>query len=252
MDLWKDVRGKCKKKNPMQCRLHGKAATERYNLLLAVRAEARAKKEREIQEAFNQQAVLDFAASWKLRTEPNGVTSVSVYRSGVPSAPEERGVEKPYYERCDSFIPDSRQGRMNGVFCAPTIGGAARWVRGNSMMPRIEDIEVREIRIDIDNTYVYLVHDWERASSHDTPEMYQKYWDNGMTMRRYMELAQKEPHKYNPCEYELLVPEQGIISVKPLSSKRVIENAYDSQEELQRIFKQIAHEKRVLKQYATV
>jgi hypothetical protein len=251
VDIFKEIRGKCRKKNPTSCRLHGKVARERLELLHAVRVQQREKREKEIQAAFNQKAQEDFQSSWKLRTESNGATSVSVYRSGVPSAPTERGVEKPYYERCDSYIPDSRQGRMTGVFCAPTLGGAARWVRGNDLA-NIEDIEVREIRIDIDNTYVYLVHDWERASSIDTPEMYQKFWKNGMTMRQYMELSQKEPNKYDPREYELLVPEEEIISVKPVSSNRVIQRAYDSHDDLTKIFKSIAKEKQVLREYATV
>lgn len=250
MDVFREVRGKCRKKNPMTCRLHGRGARERHEMLVSVRAEIREKREREMQAAFNLKAHEDFKASWKMRTEPNGATSVSVYRSGIPSAPVERGVEKPYYERCDSYLPDSRQGRMTGVFCAPTLGGAARWVRGNSLA-RIEDVEVREIRIDIDNTYIYLVHDWERASSIDTPEMYQKYWENGMTMRQYMELSQKEPHKYDPREYELLIPEEDIISVKPVSATRVISSAYDSSvEDLTNIYKAIAKEKRVLRAYA--
>ena len=242
MDIFKDVRGKCKKKNPITCRLHGKAAAERYEFLRSVRASEREKREQELQAAFNQKAATDFKNSWTIREEPDGTTTVSVYRSGVPSAPAERGVEKPYYEKCDEHLPDSRQGRMTGVFCSPTIGGVARWVRGNHLA-FIPDIEVREIRIDIDRTYVYLVHDWERASSIDTPEMYQRYWRNGMTMREYMEAAQKEPHKHDPREYELLVPEQGIRSVKRVSSKRLIENAYDSQEDLTRIYKDIAREK---------
>jgi hypothetical protein len=251
MDIFKDVRGKCKKKNPTSCRLHGKAARERQELLHAVRVEQREKREQEIKAAFNEKAQEDFKSSWKIRTESDGTTSVTVYRSGVPNAPLERGVEKPYYERCDSYLPDSRQGRMTGVFCAPTLGGAARWVRGNNLA-KIEDIEVREIRIDIDNTYVYLVHDWERASSIDTPDMYQKYWNNGMTMRQYMEVSQKEPHKYDPREYELLVPAEEIISVKSVSSNRVVQSAYDSHDDLTNIFKALAREKRSLKAYATV
>jgi hypothetical protein len=229
--------------------LHGKAASERQELLHAVRIEARAKREREIQEAFRLKAVEDFQSSWNLRTEPSGVTSVSVYRSGVPYAPEERGVERPYYERCDSHLPDSRQGRMTGVFCAPTLGGVARWVRGNNLAG-LTDIEVREIRIDIDNTYIYLVHDWERASSIDTPEMYQRYWNNGMTMRQYMELSQKEPHKYDPREYELLIPAHEILSVKPVAAKRIVESAYDNQEDLTNIFKAAARKKQFERAYA--
>lgn len=218
-------------------------------MLREVRTQAREQREKAFQEEFKQKALQDFQASWKLKEEGNGVTSISVYRSGVPNAPAERGIEKGHYEKCDSHLPEGRQGRMTGVFCAPTLGGAARWVRGNNLVG-IEDIEVREIRIDVDNTYVYLVHDWEIASSIDTDEMYQKYWQNGITMRQYMELAQKEPHRYDPREFELLVPEERIISVKPVAAKRVLTNAYDSQEELTKTFKQLEKEKRILRRSA--
>lgn len=247
MDIFNGTRGKCRKANPATCRLHGKAVQESQALLKAVRAEVREKREKELQKSFTLKAQQDFAASWKLRQERDGSTSVSVYRSGVPSAPAERGVEKPYYEKSDSLRPDTRQGRMTGVFCSPTLGGVARWVRGNDLA-NIEDIEVREIRINIDTHYVYLVHDWERASSIDSPEMYQRYWNNGMTMRQYMELSQKEPHKYDPREYELLVSQEEMISVKPVSSSRVIQNAYENQDDLKTIYQQIAREKR----FATV
>lgn len=241
------TKGKCRKKDPATCRLHGKAEKERHQLMIAVRREAREQREREIKAEFHQKALQDFHASWKLRTEPDGTTSVSVYRSGVPSAPAERGVEKLYYQRCDEQITDDRQGRMNGVFCSPTLGGVSRWVRGNELT-RKPDIDVREIRVDIDSTYVYLVHDWERASAIDTPEMYKKYWANGITMREYMEAAKKEPHKYDPREFELLVPEDTIISVKPVSMKRAFSNAYDfenNESDYKRIIKQAAYEKRM-------
>lgn len=251
MDILNRSKGKCGKANPATCRLHGKAVREKQELERSVRIAAREKREKEMQAAFTVQAIEDFKESWKLKTESDGTTTVSVYRSGKPSAPVERGVEKPYYERCDSHLPDARQGRMTGVFCSPTIGGAARWVRGNYLSNN-KDVEVREIRIDVDTTYVYLVHDWERASSNDTPEMYQRYWRNGMTMREYMTVAQQEPHKYDPREFELLVPEQEIRVVKPVSPKRLIGRAYDNQDDLQGIYKNLAKEKRRAREQAVL
>lgn len=241
------TKGKCRKKDPASCRLHGRVEKERQQLMIAVRREAREERERKIRADFQEKALRDFQNSWKLRTEPNGTTSVSVYRSGIPSAPAERGVEKPYYQRCDEQITDERQGRMNGVFCSPTLGGVSRWVRGNDLTGKA-DIDVREIRVDIDSTYIYLVHDWERASAIDTPEMYKKYWNNGVTMREYMEAAKREPQKYDPREFELLVPEHTIISVKPVSMKRAFSNAYDfenNESDYKRIVKESAYAKRM-------
>lgn len=234
---------KCRSKNPSECRVHSDKSIFKQDFMTSVRVQMREQREREQLEEFQNKAQSDFANSWKLRTHADGTTTASVYRSGRPSAPAERVVERDSYERCDSLIPDSRQGRMTGVFCSPTIGGVSRWVRGNWLC-KIADVEVREIRVDIDNTYVYLVHDWERASSLNTDDMYKRYWENGMTLREYMEVAQKEPHKYDPREYELLVSSESIASVKKVSGKRLLQFAYDSHEELSDIYKQIAREKR--------
>lgn len=213
------VRGKCTKKNPSTCRIHGSGYRARQELYFAA-------KENVERIAFKAKTDPDFEASWDLKKDSNGTITVGVFRSGVPNPPKERGVEKRYYERADHFRPEGRQGRNDGVFASPTLGGVCRWVRGNHMT-NIPDVKVRELRVDIDNTYVYSVRSWEIASSTNAEEHYKEYWDSGITMREYMNRARKDPKTYDPTEWELLVPEGSIKSVKPVGAKRVAERSYE-------------------------
>jgi hypothetical protein len=218
MKLFSEIRGNCTKKNPAICRIHGKKYREQRDFLAQVR-------EREKELAFKAVTEPDFQASWTLREEKDGTTSVAVYRSGVPSAPAVRGVENGHYSRADAEKPAGYQGRMNGIFAAPTLGGVCRWVQGN-YMTHIPDVKVREMRVDVDSTYVYSINKWEKASSHDTTEAYQAYWKTGISMREYMMKAQANPTAYNPTEWELLIPESSIRSVKTVGASRVAERSY--------------------------
>lgn len=218
-DLWGRVRGKCTKKDPTTCRIHGKQIKER------IRLENQAIEQLK-NNSYKEKAVKDFAASWNVKEEKDGTTSVSVYRSGVVEAPAERGVEAPSYVACDSFMPTGRQGRTSGIFASPTLGGVGRWVYANSGMSSILDYRPREIRVDIDKTWVYSIRAWEVASSKETEEEYKNFWATGITMRKYMELSQQEPHKYKAEDWELLIPADGVRSVKPVSAERVASVAY--------------------------
>ncbi len=210
---------KCSKRIPATCRLHGAAYRQQHEFLRQVQ-------EQEKLVRVKAEAEPDFQASWKVKTEKDGTVTASVYRSGVPLAPAERGVENKSYTDADAQAPEGRQGRMNGVFAAPTLGGVARWVRGNYFTNK-SDVKVREIRVDIDNTYVYSVSAWERASSRETPEAYKAYWDTGMTLREYMQVVRKNPVDFHPREWELLIPHEGIRSVKPVSAERASQTLYD-------------------------
>lgn len=217
--LGKDV-SKCTKRIPATCRIHGKAARAENAFREQLRAQEKLMK-------VKAEAEPDFAASWKIKTEKDGTVTASVYRSGVPTPPAERGVENKCYTDADACIPAGRQGRTTAVFAAPTIGGVARWVRGN-YMTNIADVKVRELRVDIDQTYVYSVNAWERASSRETTEQYEEYWRTGMTLRAYMEAARKDPVSFHPRKWELLIPVEGIKAVKPVSATRAAATLYSS------------------------
>jgi hypothetical protein len=212
------IREKCSKRHPSMCQRHKGEYKAAQDFMEQI-------KNREKELHLKAVTDADFEASWKLKKEKDGSTSIAVYRSGVPSAPKQRGVENGHYARADATIPSGRQPRMNGVFASPTLGGVCRWVRGNYMTNK-DDVKVRELRVDVDNTYVYSVEAWEKASSNDTPAAYKEYWDTGLTMREYMAKARQDPDTYNPTEWELLVPEEKIISVKPVGAARTAQRAY--------------------------
>lgn len=254
----------CSKADPSTCQLHGAAYREKQAFIAAIaptvdvkpepqlskreaflaRARAKIKADREFKEsnpavetdwekkerlekeAFAVKAQEDFKASWKPRVERDGTTTISVYRSGDIIPPAERGVEKASYLDADSKKPDDRQGRMDAVFAAPSLGGVCRWVKGNDGL--IEDVKVRELRVDVDKTYIYSVRAWERASSSWDYEKSKagNYWDSGMTVREYMKRAEADPAAYDPQEWELLIPAKGIRSVKRVGATTVASQAY--------------------------
>lgn len=218
-DLYANVRGKCRKANPLTCRLHGRKVQERS----AFQRELRYRQE---ELAFKTKTDPDFAASWKPKTSPDGVTTVSVYRSGVVEAPAQRGVEAASYMNADALKPEGRQGRTTGIFAAPTIGGVCRWVRGN-YNTKIEDVKVRELTVDVDKVYVYSIPAWEKASSWENEDSYREYWNSGITLREYMKKAVNEPKKYNPQEWELLLSPEDVKSAKPVGAERTAAQAYD-------------------------
>lgn len=185
--------------------------------------------------------------------------SVSIYRSGPPNAPAERGVEKESYAYADKFAPEGRQGRMNGVFASPTLLGVTRWFRGNEGV-NSPDYQVRELRVDPDTTYVYSVQEWEKASS--AMDVYahpdhaekreaamKKYWRSGVTLTQWYKDA---GHGYmDPGEWELLLNADDIKTVKPVSGKRLIESAsaVGWGDTVERIVKRDEKEKRIMRRH---
>lgn len=208
----------CSKKNPALCRLHGKQYTAARNLLQQVR-------EQEKRNALNAIAAPDFDSSWKIKKEADGTSTVSVYRSGVPHPPAQRGVEAQSYLDADKYKPEGRPSRTAAVFASPTLGGVCRWVKGN-WDTNIADVKVRELRVDIDKTYVYNIAAWEKASGWETKEYYEDFWDTGITLREYMQKAKQDPEKYKPTEWELMLDESQIRSVKPVGAVRASQNTY--------------------------
>lgn len=228
---------RCSKADPKTCRLHKHSKPIDKELFHAELLAEQERKETMERNNYTKRILKDLRASWKTETDANGVTTCSVYRSGNPTPPKERGVELETYINCDKFLPEGRQGRMSAVFAAPTYGGAARWFRANAFLTSNPDILVRELRINIDETYVYSVAEWERASNSDQPRLYQKYWDNGITMREYMDKAQLNPTIYCPEEYELLIPKDRILAISLVGKRELMQYAYSKAEDINAIFK---------------
>lgn len=223
---------KCNAKNPQTCRFHGKKVIEQEILIRRyVNEQKRLQKETAEAAELQIKINVDLEKNLKLRTLKDGTVVCSVYRSGVPSPPASRKVEASSYLETDKYVPAGRQGRTTAVFASPTLGGAGRWVQGNLFI-RSKDLKVRELTIDIDNVYVYSVEAWERSSSRmdrDTT-VHGKYWGTGITMREWLEKVKQEPLKYDPREWELLIPESEIKSVKPVSGQRTAAYNYSKYE----------------------
>jgi hypothetical protein len=173
-------------------------------------------------------AVFDARENMNLKTDPKtGKQTVSVYRSGVPQAPKKRGVEGLSYANADEHAPEGHQDRTTAVFASPTLYGVTRWVAGNEGI--IEDLNVRELRVDPDEVRVYSVNAWQRASANyfdGVPEEThaKNYWATGMTLREYYKRMHTDT-KFNPTEWELLINESQLQGVKNVVNKKVVEAA---------------------------
>lgn len=188
----------------------------------------------------------DIARNSKPKISPSGSMVVSVFRSGVPSSPAARGVEKDFFDRADSRRPEGRTSRDAAAYAAPTFGGVHRWIHGSADIK--DDVKVRELRIDAERSYVYRVKDWELASraldsdtgrTHDfvsaargsitADDAIDRYWSNGMPLSQWMEMAESTVG-VDPNEWEVLIAEDSIEAVKAVSTKRVLDNLYDTPE----------------------
>lgn len=145
-----------------------------------------------------------------------------VYRSGIVEAPTNRGVEADSYTAADAVKPAGRQGRTDGIFAAPNLAGVARWTHANSGIARCADPFVREITVDPDKVYVYSVLAWEKASWRTGS--YEAYWETGMTLTEWMKVAEF----MDPTNWELLLGADDVISSRPVSDKRLLENCVSS------------------------
>lgn len=149
---------------------------------------------------------------------------VSVFRSGEVVVPQTRGVEAEVYAAADALRPEGRPGRTHSLYASPSLFGVGRWVRGNRWASSERDINVRELRVDPDTTYVYSVKAWERASwSIDEDKrdaLYRAFWDSGMTLRQWYERGIDDG-----SEWELLIDPADVKAVKRVSGKRAAEAA---------------------------
>lgn len=165
---------------------------------------------------------------------PPSKKKISIFRSGVVAAPEQRGVEKDTYLESDEYKPEGRTGRTEGIFCSPTLSGVTRWVRGNHMM-NSPDYDVREITVDPDKVYVYSIERWETASAFADPssmlgssallskqEIHNAYWDSGMTLRQWYDRGINDGE-----DWEILLSPEDLQGVKNVSPQRVANSLDD-------------------------
>lgn len=244
---------KCSKKPGEYCRLHNPKGVEsrekfvesgvasyKRKRMEAARAFRAAnpdyvsdfeRKQQERKAALRQHAIEDFDRNLKLKINPvTGETTVSIYRSGVVEAPQSRGVESSSYAAADEYTPEGRQGRMTGIFASPSAYGVTRWVSGNAMV-RSPDFQVRELRVNPDQVYVYSVSSWEAASGSwgsgfnneaFLSEKMNSYWSSGVTLTEWSARFKSDP-TVDPTDWELLVSSSDIKKVSPVSLPRLLE-----------------------------
>lgn len=143
-----------------------------------------------------------------------------VYRSGIPTAPTQRGCEASVYATADSLRPAGHPTRTHGIFASPTLTGVTRWVRGNASVG-MRDVRVRQIAVNPDTAMVYSVRAWEVASSWETPEGHGAFWATGMTLTDWL------TRDLDPSEWEVILRPEDILSVRPVSDARVAAAAPD-------------------------
>lgn len=185
----------------------------------------RLRKELEERQAEHKFRVDDMKKHMKLTIDPKtGEKTVSVFRAGVPTTPEKRGVEAGAYETTDGYAPEGRQGRNTAVFASPTMNGVTAWVRGVSNV--VKDWGVRELRVNPDKVYVYSVRAWEACSVNEVSQSEaENYWRTGITLSDWMKKLNQDPD-LDPSQWELLLNEKDIKTVKPVGADRVSRSAY--------------------------
>ncbi len=122
--------------------------------------------------------------------------------------------------------PEGRMGRAGALFASPDLASHSRWVLG---VPR-DAGDSHELMVDPNTTYVYPIELYENASSaqadgkmDEFKKLAQEYWDSGMLLAEWHSWAAKA--KPDSGTWEVLVPPTAIRSIKPVSNRRVIENA---------------------------
>jgi len=127
----------------------------------------------------------------------------------------------------DQHAPDGRLPRRGALFASPDLASHGRWVRGT------DSGDSHELTVDPDSVYIYPVKTYESASmSFANGELKRaedearEYWDSGMTLTEWNEWSSTT--ELERGSWEILLPPNAIISSKPVSNRRIIENATDS------------------------
>lgn len=214
---------KCSKKNPLTCRLHAGQYKKFQTAMSSFKNQEKEDKNQKLIAKIQN----DIKTNFKLKKLPDGSYEASVYRVGVPSPPKERKVENDAYRYADQYAPEGRWGRTEAVFATPVFGTVGRW---SNSLNQIEDQQVRELRVNPDEVYVYSIRAWERTwySGEYTERDIQKakeYWSTGVTLSQWIREANKG-HILDPEEWEVLIPEENIRKVSFPSIPKIIEAQY--------------------------
>lgn len=242
---------KCSKKNPLTCRLHAGQYRKFQKAMTAFQTSERNSEEQALIARIQE----DIKTNFKLKKLPDGTYEASVYRVGVPNPPSERKVEAESYTQADKLIPEGRQGRNTAVFATPVLGTVGRWA--GDLNPSV-DQQVRELRVNPDEVYVYSVHAWERThyygefTERDAQKI-KEYWATGVTLSQWIREANKG-HILDPGEWEILVPEKSIRKVSFPTIPKIISTQYLDwrNDELEKWLKRNRKEMKLVEQQSAV
>lgn len=164
---------------------------------------------------------------------PKRMKKAKVFRIG-PLEPRKQHFDE-LQEVLNDFeetTPEGRVGRAQGLFASPDIQSHGRWVLGIGDISK-EDITSREFSVDPNAVYVYPVELYEIASDAQRNKSREEflaaakeYWDSGMTLAQWH--AWSERVKPEPGTWEVIVPPELVENPRPVSNKRIIENATEN------------------------
>ncbi len=164
-------------------------------------------------------------------TFPKATKKAKVYRIG-PLKPQEKHFDdlSTLLKTFEETTPEGRPGRHNGLFASPDLESHGRWVLGIGGMGGNHDLTSHELTVNPDEVYVYPIELYEIASSHQSwgrmdkfKEAAKEYWDSGLTLTEWKRWAAEA--KPNPGTWEIIIPAEAELNPKPVSNRRIIENA---------------------------
>lgn len=127
----------------------------------------------------------------------------------------------------DRHAPEGRMSRRGALFASPDLASHGRWVRGT------DSGDSHELTVDPDSVYIYPIGLYESASmsfangeTERAEEEAREYWESGMTLTEWREWSSTT--ELERGTWEILLPSSAIIGSKPVSNRRVIENATDA------------------------
>lgn len=152
-----------------------------------------------------------------------------VFRIGSLDATEAHFSDlKNLIERFDSATPPGRQTRAGALFASPDLLSHMRWVK--SFQFSKTRANSHELTVNPQEVFVYPIDIYEDASvaegmgrDGEFEKLCKEYWDSGMTLSEWRVWAEKA--KPGAGTWEVLLPPSAITKTKPVSSRRIIENA---------------------------
>jgi len=161
-------------------------------------------------------------------TFPSTSKKVSIYRVGSLEPPTTYFPDLDrIVERMDEGVPEGRQGRRGAIYASSDLESHARWILGVSSTQREQS---HELRVNPESVYVYPINLYEDASAAESmgrteefERLRKEYWESGITLAEWRKWAIKAKPKSG--EWEILLSPNDFTGSKPVSSRRIIENA---------------------------